>query len=154
MRPVPKQYEVSFGYGKKYPSNLQYLTADGKHHGIDYATPKGTPVIRGVDGIHYYAGYLRGYGFCVITKFTTGALLWKKVYRLILAHLDRITTTKRIGEKVGKWEQIGLSGASGAYYYDPDQKKMRNFYHLHAEVQEKTSVGWVSIDPAFAIGNT
>lgn len=152
MRPVSKKYSVSLGWNIMYPEHLQYLTPTGRHAGLDFACPKGTSVIFSVDGILNFKGYKRGFGNCLIIKFWSGTLLWKKAYRLILAHLDSIVTEKNIGEKVGKWELAGYSGASGAYYYDPEIKEFRDFYHLHAEVQEKIGGMWTAINPSFAIG--
>ena len=144
MRPVPKIYKMHFGFGEDYPPELKSLTKDGKHHGFDYLTPSGTLGSAGVDGVLNHIGFLRGYGLAVIVKFWTGSLWWKKQYRVIMAHLSYILTLKRVGEKVKKTENLYITGDSGTAKGHP---------HLHVEVQEYTEVGWVAIDPSFAVGD-
>lgn len=143
MRPVPKFYRMHFGFGVPYPTSLQHLTEDGKHHGYDYLTPIGTAGCAGVDGILNNKGYLRGFGQSIIVKFWTGSLWWKKEYRIILAHLYKITTDKMIGSKISKSELLYLTGDSGMAKGHP---------HLHIEVQLRTKNGWVAVDPKFAVG--
>lgn len=154
MRPVAQKYDISLGYLEAYPDYLQYLTEDGRHHGVDYLTPRGTPVKCSADGILNYAGWLRGYGNVVIIKFSVGIFWGQRLYRIILAHLDSISIKKKIGERISKHEEAGLSGASGAIYYDPKLKKTRPFFHLHAEVQQFIDKKWVTINPTFLIGAT
>ena len=145
MRPVPKQFKVNFDFGLKYPPELQYLTVDHLHHGKDFACPKGIPVIFAVDGILNFKGFKRGYGHCVIVKFKTGILWSGKTFRLILAHLEAITTDRKIGQRVGKWESCGLSGDSGMAVGHP---------HLHVECQELKDGIWVAINPSFVVGSS
>jgi len=142
MRPVPKSWIVSLSYGKMYPADLQHLTQDGRHHGIDYATPLGTAGSSGVNGVLNHRGFLRGYGLSMIVKFWTGMFWWKKMYRAIMGHLSEVITSKKVGEKISKYENIYRTGNSGA----------AKGYHLHYEIQEYTKNGWVSVDPEFVVG--
>ncbi|MBN2057712.1 MAG: M23 family metallopeptidase [Candidatus Saganbacteria bacterium] len=135
MRPCP--HKMHFGYGERYPANLRNLTQDGRHHGQDFLTPKGTRIIACVNGVVNYKGWLRGYGLTLIIKFWVSG----KTYRLILAHLSRVTTSKKIGEKVKKTDIVALTGDSGMATGHP---------HLHLEVQVlwggKT---WRAVNPGF-----
>lgn len=144
MRPVPKLYKMHFGFGEKYPKELQYLTEDGKHHGFDYLTPIGTPGSSGVDGIVNHLGSLRGYGLCLIVKFWSGRFLQKKEYRALIAHLASISESLRVGSKLRKTENCYFTGDSGMAKGHP---------HLHYEVQVRTKRGWIAVNPSFAVGD-
>jgi len=143
MRPCPIRYKITFPYGKIYPPEYQYLTADHKHHGIDYGTPIGTSVGACVDGIINFIGYLRGYGNTLIIKFFVGNIFNRKTYRLILAHLDKITTAKKVGQKISKFNNVALSGDSGMATGHP---------HLHLQVEQLIKGIWVPINPSFVVG--
>jgi murein DD-endopeptidase MepM/ murein hydrolase activator NlpD len=143
MRPVPNRYKMHFGFGELYPPELQYLTSDKKHHGQDFLTPIGTTVGACVDGVVNFIGWKRGYGNCIYIKFFTGNILNRKTYRLILAHLSKITTDKKVGQKVSKYNNVALSGDSGMAIGHP---------HLHLEVQLLTNGIWVPVNPQFVTG--
>ncbi len=74
------------------------------HHGIDYATPTGTPVHAAYDGKVIFAGRKGGYGNVVIIKHPFG-------YKTYYAHLSRFKT--HVGKRVKRGELIALSGNSG-----------------------------------------
>lgn len=152
MRPCGHNYHVTFGYNKKYPEELAHLTKDGRHHGVDFGTPLGTPILASVDGVLNYKGWLRGFGNTVIIKFWTGSLFNRQTYRVILAHLESITTEKKVGAKIRKFEIVGFSGATGAQYWDPAKKIVRPFFHLHAEVQQLKDKQWEHVNPKFVFG--
>ncbi|MFA5034822.1 MAG: M23 family metallopeptidase [Candidatus Margulisiibacteriota bacterium] len=137
MRPCPQK--MHFGFGEKYPPALRNLTVDGKHHGQDFLTPTGTPIIACVNGVVYDRSFHRGYGLSFWIKFFVAG----KTYRLILAHLSKITNQKKVGQKIGKTEVIGKSGDSGMATGHP---------HLHLEVQQLKNGAWAAIDPGFVTG--
>ncbi|MFH1361046.1 MAG: M23 family metallopeptidase, partial [bacterium] len=135
MRPCPQK--MHYGFGEKYPQHLRWVTKDGRHHGQDFLCPKGTSIIACVDGVVYDRSFHRGFGLSFWIKFWSGG----KTYRLILAHLSRITNRKKVGEKIKKTEMIGLTGDSGSAQGHP---------HLHLEVQVLWGgKSWRPVNPSF-----
>jgi murein DD-endopeptidase MepM/ murein hydrolase activator NlpD len=145
MRPCAKQWKITFPYGELYPPELQYLTADKKHHGIDYGCIIGTSVIAPVNGIVNFKGFKRGFGNCVYIKFWTGYWPLQHVYRVILAHLSQINEELVVGDRITKWTEIGKSGDSGMASNHP---------HLHCEVQDYIEGVWVAVNPSFVVGKS
>jgi len=74
------------------------------HHGIDYATPVGTPVKAAYNGKVIFAGVKGGYGNCVVIKHSGG-------YQSIYGHLSKIKCY--VGKRVKIGEIIALSGNTG-----------------------------------------
>ncbi len=74
------------------------------HHGIDYATPTGTPIKAAYSGKVIFAGKKGGYGNVVIIKHSGG-------YKSYYAHLSRFKT--HVGARVKTGELIALSGNTG-----------------------------------------
>lgn len=136
MTPYLKEkYKTTLGYGVKYPSNLQWVTKDGFHHGIDKATPIGTKIYAPLN--------------CIVTKMsdsqTAGLMLGikffkdKEIYRILFMHLSKISALK-IGDNVKEGALIALSGDSGM---------AKGHSHLHAECQKYhfASMEWRHINP-------
>lgn len=142
MRPVAKQYKIGLGWNVPYPPELAHITEDGKHHGVDFLTPKGIPVIASANGIVNFTGWKRGYGWCVYIKFWQGWRFSRRTFRVILAHLSIINLNLIVGRKILKWDKIGESGNSG----------MATGPHLHAEVQELKDNRWIPVNPDFLFG--
>jgi murein DD-endopeptidase MepM/ murein hydrolase activator NlpD len=74
------------------------------HHGIDYATPVGTPVHAAYNGKVIFAGKKGGYGNVVIIRHPGG-------YKTYYAHLSRFKT--HVGKRVKTGELIAYSGNTG-----------------------------------------
>jgi len=145
MRPVNAIFPMKFGYGKKYPPELAWITQDGLHHGFDYWTPIGSIVTDIFDGIVNFAGYLRGFGLTVIKKFWVrkNIFAWD-TYRSINAHLSEIFNGVVVGKKIWKGTDIALTGDTG-YASGP---------HLHFEVQKLKNGIWVPVHPRiFKVGD-
>lgn len=143
MRPVNENYKMHFGFGEAYPPELAHLTIDGKHHGFDYLTPTGTEVFASVDGVINFVGWKRGYGKCIYIKFWTGKI-FKKTYRLILAHLSAIEPTLKVGQKIKKTKQVACSGDSGMATNHP---------HLHLQCEQLIDGQWIPVNPHFVTGD-
>jgi murein DD-endopeptidase MepM/ murein hydrolase activator NlpD len=100
---VPCRYKrISSKFTKKrwHPILHRYRA----HHGIDYATPIGTPVKAAYDGKVIFVGRKGGYGKCVVIRHPHG-------YKTIYAHLSRYKCKK--GQRVKKGKVIALSGNTG-----------------------------------------
>jgi len=74
------------------------------HHGIDYATPVGTPIHAAYSGRVIFAGRKGGYGNVVIIRHLGG-------YKTYYAHLSRFKTY--VGQKVKTGDVIAYSGNTG-----------------------------------------
>lgn len=90
---VPGWRKDPFGSGKKM-----------YHRGFDIAVPSGTPVRPTQEGIVYYAGPYRGYGWLVAVDHQNG-------YVTMYGHLSKILLP--IGTKVDTNSVIALSGNTG-----------------------------------------
>lgn len=84
------------------------------HKGVDYAAPRGTPVLASGDGKVLFAGRKNGYGKTVILQHGS-------TYTTLYAHLHRIKV--RNGKRVKQGQVIGLVGSTG----------MSTGPHLHYE---------------------
>ena len=74
------------------------------HLGIDYAAPRGTPVMAASDGVVIAAGWSGGYGRTVRLRHANG-------YQTLYGHLSRISV--RRGQRVSQGEKIGAVGSTG-----------------------------------------
>ncbi len=74
------------------------------HLGIDYAAPRGTPVLAASDGVVIAAGSSGGYGRTVRLRHANG-------YRTLYGHLSRISVRK--GQRVSQGQKIGAVGSTG-----------------------------------------
>ena len=96
-QPFAREYPITQRYGEKDTSAF--------HTGIDYATPKGTPILASADGTVMAAGWdATGYGFRVILKHGDGRAT-------LYAHLQHVKV--HLYDKILQSEVIGLSGNSG-----------------------------------------
>ena len=74
------------------------------HLGLDFAAPKGTPVLASANGSVVFAGWKGGLGKFVRLRHPNG-------YRTGYAHLSRILV--KVGQKVGQGDVLGRVGATG-----------------------------------------
>jgi hypothetical protein len=97
--PVPAQATDSFGTRRTFNGKLASI-----HKGTDFRAATGTPVHAGNAGTVILAQPLYYEGNCVMIDHGLGLVS-------ISMHLSKIEV--KAGQKVGKGEQIGLSGATG-----------------------------------------
>ncbi len=100
---VPCKYRrISSRFTKKrwHPILKRYRA----HHGIDYATPIGTPIKAAYNGRVIFVGRKGGYGKTVVVKHAAG-------YKTLYAHLSRFHT--HVGAQVKTGDIIAYSGNSG-----------------------------------------
>jgi len=76
------------------------------HFGVDYAAPRGTPVVALGDGRVVEAGWHGGFGRLISVRHNT-------IYTTSYAHLSRIETGIKPGVHVSQGEVIGYVGSSG-----------------------------------------
>ncbi|MBW4656080.1 MAG: M23 family metallopeptidase [Kaiparowitsia implicata GSE-PSE-MK54-09C] len=103
------------------------------HYGTDLAAPTGTPVVAAKSGRVDIASFLGGYGLTVVVHHEDGR------EQSLYAHLSEIFV--RPGEQVNQGEVIGRVGSTGN----------STGPHLHFEFRERTTDGWVALDPGLAL---
>ena len=86
------------------------------HNGLDWAGPRGTPILASADGVVKRAGRQGGYGNLVIIEHDFGIETY-------YAHLNSIDV--RVGQRVSRGQKIGGMGTTGA----------STGVHLHYEVR-------------------
>lgn len=86
------------------------------HNGLDWAGPRGTPILASADGVVKQAGRQGGYGNLVIIQHDFGIETY-------YAHLNSIDV--RVGQRVSRGQRIGGMGTTGA----------STGVHLHYEVR-------------------
>ena len=102
------------------------LWASGRHTGVDFPKPTGTPVRAATSGIVIFAGTDGPYGNVVRLRHANGAQTW-------YGHLSKIIVKK--GQRVTTKQQIGKVGSTGN----------STGPHLHFEVLPKPTAA--AIDP-------
>ena len=100
------------------------------HSGTDLAAPHGTPVLATRAGRVAVSSPMGGYGLTVILRHDNGQLESR------YAHLSQVSVQP--GEWVEQGEVIGLVGSTGT----------STGPHLHFEMRQLTSQGWVAMDPS------
>jgi len=119
-----KNGKVSTAYGK---AGAKWST--GKHTGVDFAVPIGTPVLAVADGTIVNANWGKAYGNQVIQKVASGYVIY--------AHLNAVRAKPGTVVKAG--QIVGESGNSGTNTTGP---------HLHLELRD--NIRWSNgkaIDP-------
>jgi murein DD-endopeptidase MepM/ murein hydrolase activator NlpD len=119
----PTQFhKISSGYlpnGRVHP----LLGVIRPHLGVDFAAPKGTPVISVADGVVRFRGCQKscnhGYGKLVIVEHKNG---WESRY----AHLNGFASSLAPGSRVKQGQTVGFVGQSG----------VATGSHLHFEVRK------------------
>ena len=99
------------------------------HAGTDLGAPLGTPVLAAYAGSVALADLLGGYGLTVVLDHN------KSTQQTLYGHLSEIFVQP--GEWIDQGTVIGRVGSSGN----------STGPHLHFELREKTTEGWVATDP-------
>jgi murein DD-endopeptidase MepM/ murein hydrolase activator NlpD len=120
----PVEAEMTSPFGLRFRTTLPSV-----HHGVDLRVPTGTPVRAILGGRVRFAGQMGGYGQVIWLEHRRGTLT-------VYAHLSQIQV--RAGDRVGRDQQIGLSGATGNVTAP----------HLHFEVWK----GGRPVDPVQFLG--
>lgn len=94
---------ISSGFGMRVHPVHGYSRA---HKGIDFAAPHGTPIKAAADGTVELAKYSGGYGNMVVIKH------WSNI-STAYAHMSRIASGLRKGQKVRQGDVIGYVGSTG-----------------------------------------
>ncbi len=102
---APLSYtRISSNFSKRrYHPILHHYTP---HYGIDYAAPKGTPIMSTGDGAVLVAGYRRGNGNYVKIRHNSN-------YITYYLHLSRFAKGIKTGAKVKQGQVIGYVGSTG-----------------------------------------
>lgn len=82
------------------------LKVNRPHLGVDYAAPRGTPVMAASDGAVKFVGWNGGHGKTVIIQHRNG-------YSTLYGHLSSYGTGIRKGKKVEQGEIVGRVGSTG-----------------------------------------
>ncbi len=88
------------------------------HAGVDYAAPKGTPIVAAGNGIIERAGISNGYGNLIEIKHTNG-------YETLYGHQSAFAKGITVGVPVRQGQVIGYVGSTG----------MSTGPHVHFEVR-------------------
>jgi len=100
--PVPNGRFTS-GFGMRRHPILGYSRM---HTGVDWAAPRGTPIISSGNGVVQSAGWSGGYGRQIIIRHTNG-------YETSYSHLHAIADGVSQGARVRQGQVIGYVGATG-----------------------------------------
>jgi Membrane proteins related to metalloendopeptidases len=117
MRTPVDGARLSSGFGKRRHPILGY---NRMHKGVDFAAPKGTPILAAGDGVIRSAGRNRGYGNYVEIRHDSE-------FRTAYAHLSRFAKGIKHGTRVKQGQVIGFVGSTG----------LATGSHLHFEVIHK-----------------
>ncbi|MCY1721518.1 peptidoglycan DD-metalloendopeptidase family protein [Prolixibacteraceae bacterium Z1-6] len=98
-------YRISsrFSNGRMHP----VLRIRRPHHGVDYAAPKGTPVMSIGDGTVVAKGYQKGGGGNYLK------IKHNSAYTTTYMHLSRFAKGIHVGKRVGQGDEIAYVGSTG-----------------------------------------
>jgi murein DD-endopeptidase MepM/ murein hydrolase activator NlpD len=91
-----------FSYDRYHP----ILHVRRPHLGVDYAAPRGTPVMAAADGRVRFKGWKGGFGNCIILRHPNG-------YSTLYGHLQGFAAGLHAGQRVDQKEIIGYVGSTG-----------------------------------------
>jgi murein DD-endopeptidase MepM/ murein hydrolase activator NlpD len=95
---------ISSGYGLRIHPIHGYTRF---HKGLDFAAPRGTPVMAAADGVVVKSGWYGTYGHYIEIKHAGG-------YSTVYAHLNGYAKHIRPGVRVSQGRTIGFVGSTGA----------------------------------------
>lgn len=121
VRPTPPNVRYTSGFGARRDP----ITGGWRSHtGLDFAGPRGTPIMATADGTVVEAGWHSGYGNRVVIRHEFGL-------ETLYAHMSRLNVSK--GQRVSRGDRIGDMGSTGR----------STGTHLHYEVQR----GGIPVNP-------
>ena len=91
-----------FSLGRKHP----ILGTIRPHYAVDYAAPKGTPIVAAADGVVIFAGKRGGYGNLIEIRHENNL-------KTLYAHMNSFASGMKSGKKVKRWQLIGRVGSTG-----------------------------------------
>lgn len=105
LRTPMKISRITSGFSKsrKHPISGEWK----RHQGVDYAAPKGTPVLATANGSVGFIGKQNGYGKTVVVKHANS-------YSTLYAHLSSWKSKIKPGTRVKQGQIIGFVGQTGA----------------------------------------
>ncbi|MCQ0988347.1 M23 family metallopeptidase [Jiella marina] len=113
-KPVPNaRFTSSFSPSRRHP----VLGYRRPHWGVDWAAPRGTPILAAGDGIVKKAGWSSGYGRQTILRHANG-------YETTYSHQSSFAKNIKAGARVRQGQIIGYVGSTG----------LSTGNHLHYEV--------------------
>jgi murein DD-endopeptidase MepM/ murein hydrolase activator NlpD len=115
MRTPVDGARISSSFGRRRHPILGYTRM---HKGIDFAVPRGTPVMAAGGGVVTQAGYAPGFGNLVVISHTNG-------YSTAYGHLSRFAQGVTRGARVRQGQIVAYSGSTG----------LSTGPHLHYEVR-------------------
>ncbi len=90
-----------FSLGRRHP----ILGTIRPHYAVDYAAPKGTPIVAAADGVVIFAGKKGGYGNLIEIRHENNL-------KTLYAHMSSFVTGMKSGKRV-KRQMIGRVGSTG-----------------------------------------
>ncbi|EAU40608.1 peptidase, M23/M37 family protein [Fulvimarina pelagi HTCC2506] len=122
-KPLPRgRFTSSFSTGRKHPV-LGYVRP---HWGVDWAAPRGTPILAAAGGTVLEAGWKSGYGRHIKIKHANG-------YVTSYSHQSGFAKGISAGSRVSQGEVVGYVGSTG----------LSTGNHLHYEIE----VNGKKVDP-------
>ena len=122
-KPVPNaRFSSAFSTGRRHPV-LGYVRP---HWGIDWAAPRGSPILASGDGVVEKSGWVSGYGRQTLLQHANG-------YETSYSHQSGIAKGIRPGARVHQGQIIGYVGSTG----------LSTGNHLHFEI----AVNGQKVDP-------
>ncbi|MEF2074314.1 M23 family metallopeptidase [Consotaella aegiceratis] len=113
-KPVPNaRFSSGFSAGRRHP----VLGYTRPHWGVDWAAPRGTPILAAGDGVVESAGWATGYGRETVIRHANG-------YETVYAHQSGFLKGLKSGDHVHQGEVIGYVGSTG----------LSTGNHLHFEI--------------------
>jgi len=119
--PVRSAHRFTSGFGvRRDPKNGRARM----HKGLDFAAPRGTPILATGDGTVIHSGRMSGYGKTVKIRHAFG-------FETLYAHLNSIDV--KVGDRVSRNDKIGGMGTTGR----------STGVHLHYEIR----IGGKAVNP-------
>lgn len=132
MRPVPQAVGTPYGVPGEH-------WAAGRHTGIDFLCPTGTPVKAAVGGTVVFAGTQGGWGAAYGRHVVVQSRVDGVTYQALYAHLSAVSV--RDGQNVEAGDVVGRSGATGNVTGP----------HLHFELRRSPYRYGNDVDPGRAV---